>query len=64
MSERIAYSVAEAAQACNVTKEAVYQKIKSGELYAVPFGKEPGKGELRIGKKELERVFMRPEGNS
>lgn len=59
MSERIAYSVAEAAQACGVSEPVIRAAIHRGDLYAVRLGTEPGKGDLRIGVEELRRFFSR-----
>lgn len=57
-------SVAEAAFSAGVSEEIIYAKIRTRELHAVRLGKEPGKGDLRVGLKELERLFAKPEEGS
>ena len=58
----LALSVAEAAHAVGVSEETIRAMVRTGQIHAVPVGKKPGQGDLRIGVDELRRVFARPEG--
>lgn len=52
MSERLAYTVAEAAELCNVSERQMRRLIADGAIYAVSMG------DLRVGRVELERFLL------
>lgn len=58
LSERLAYSVAEAALLTGLSEPTLRAAIRRGDLYAVRIGMEAHTGDLRIGRDELRRFLL------
>lgn len=58
MNERLAYTVAEAAELLQVTERTVRQLISSGKLVARQCGTERG---IRIGRNAIEAFLLEPD---
>lgn len=54
--DRIAYSIAEAAKACSLSRETIYRRIKDGSLAAVKLG-----GRTLVRRAALEAMLDRAE---
>ena len=57
-TERLAYSVAEAAQLLGVSENTVRAMINRNELFAVRMGQVAERGDLRVGRVEINRYLL------
>lgn len=61
LSERLAYTVAEAAHLMGLSEPVLRAMIRRGEIPARRCGQEAGRGDLRVGKLAIERFLLQKE---
>lgn len=62
---QLAYTVEQAARLCGVSENTMRAMIRAGEIHAARFKSGDTRGELRVGRVEIERFLLgipRPEG--